>query len=96
MEITVIQSSIRCEWTGRHGGDVTVFGAGSIKEAREHALKFFREDEEGGCDDEGITLDDGCFITWKYEEEQPSDWQDYYVFSSCDAHPVDQREWWEK
>lgn len=86
---------IECTWCGRHGGDVSVTGASSLQEAREHAMKFFRNDEDG-CDDEGITLDEGCFIKWPYEEPQDEDWQDHYVFRSCDKWQPDTCEWWEK
>lgn len=89
------QQLIQCAWCGRHEDSVKVIGASSKEEAREQAMEFFRNDANG-CDDEGITLDDGHFMTWAYDEPQPADWNDYYVFWSVDAHPVDQREWWEK
>lgn len=81
--------AIVCSWTGRHADRVKVIGATSLPEAREHALIFAE------CP-EGITLDDGHLMTWTYEEPKPADREDYYIFWSCDAHPVDQREWWEK
>ena len=43
-----------------------------------------------------ITDNEGYFMTWKYDEPQPANWQDHYVFRSVDKYPVDQREWWEK
>ena len=87
--------TIQCTWCGRHDDNVSVAGASSLEEARQQALDFFRN-AENGCDDEGITLDEGYLMTWKYDEPQPADWKDHYVFRSVDAHPVDQREWWEK
>lgn len=91
-----INKGVSCSWCGRHGTDVSVVGAVSKEEARKHALHFFHNDENGIDVGEGITLDDGCSMTWTYEEPQPEDWQDHYIFHSCDEHPVDQREWWEK
>lgn len=94
----ITTQAITCRWCGRHDSDVEVIGATTKEEAREAAMKFFRDGENGndGCDDYGITLDDGYHSVWTYEEPQPDDWYDSYVFRSCDAHPVDQREWWEK
>lgn len=84
-----------CSWCGRHEDSVKVSGAPSLEIARKDAMEFFRKDD-GGCDDEGITLDEGNHVTWPYDDEpQPADWQDYYVFRSVDAFPIDQREWWE-
>jgi hypothetical protein len=88
-------SEITCAWHGRHEDNVKVIGASSLEVARQHAMDFFRN-EDNGCDDEGITLDEGILVTWEYDDPKPEDWQDYYVFRSVDAYPVDQREWWEK
>lgn len=96
--IAIEKEKITCTWCGRGECDVEVIGANSKEEARQHAMIFFRNGENGndGCDDEGMTLDEGFFSKWSYEEPQPEDWYDSYVFRACDAHPVDQREWWEK
>jgi hypothetical protein len=94
--IAVEKETIACTWCGRHDDNVSVTGATSIEEARTAALTFFRSDEENGCDDEGITLDEGILIKWAYDEPQPDDWQDCYVFRSVDRWQPDQREWWEK
>lgn len=87
--------TIQCTWSGRYEDYVHVIGASSLEEAREHAMEFFRNDDNG-CDDEGITLDDGFLMTWKYDDPKPADWEDYFVFRSVDKYPVDTREWWEK
>ena len=76
--------NITCEFTGRHGDDIKVTGASSAEEAREAALQFMKE--EG--DPEGITLDDGYHSTWPYDEPQPVDWVDSYVFRSMDSEPL--------
>jgi hypothetical protein len=89
------QQTIQCTWCGREADDVSVIGASSKEEARQAAMEFFRNGETG-CDDYGITLDDGYLSRWSYDEPQPDDWQDHYVFRAVDAHLVDQREWWEK
>jgi hypothetical protein len=83
--------TITCMWTGRHEDSVKVIGATSIEEARKHAMEFFNLEAP-----DGITLDGGYSVTWDYEEPQPADWQDYYVFNSIDEYQPDQREWWEK
>ena len=91
-----VNENVKCKWEkGRRSDYIYVTGAANKEEARAAALHFFRNDEYG-CDDLGITLDEGSFITWSYEEPSPADWEDHYVFYDCDAHPVDQREWWEK
>ena len=89
MYITIIAPSVHCNWCGRNGDSIEVYGANGIKEARAVAMEFAELPE-------GITLDEGRLATWGYEEPQPADWQDHYLFNTCDAHPVDQREWWEK
>lgn len=87
--VQVVKHNIVCEWTGRHGDQVKVTGAPDIRAAREAALQFAELPA-------GIILDEGRAIAWGYEEPQPEDWQDYFLFWSNDEHPVDQREWWEK
>lgn len=82
-------SNIVCTWCGRHDDSVKVVGASNIQEAREHALLF------ADCS-EGITLDNGRHNTWMYDEPQPVDWVDSYVFNTVDEYVPDTREWWEK
>jgi hypothetical protein len=86
---TTSLTNITCSWCGRNGDIVKVIGAPDLLTARAAAIQFAELPD-------GIVLDNGRFVNWGYEEPQPDDWQDHYVFWSFDKHPVDQREWWEK
>lgn len=83
-----IFAPIQCSWCGRNDDNIKVIGATSLAEARTAALAFLGEVP-------GIVLDRGQLETWLYDEAQPADWQDYYIFCTEDEFPVDLREWWE-
>lgn len=77
-------SKITVEYCGRYDDDYKVIGASSREEAREAALKFHNKE----CDESGFILDDGHLITWGYEEPQPDEWVDYYLFRVYDEAPL--------
>lgn len=76
--------SIQCTWT--ESDDVKVVGASSKEEARGAALIFFAE--ESGEYTAGLTLDNGFLDDWGYDDPQPDDWEDSYVFRVMDEAPM--------
>lgn len=81
--------SIQCSWTGKRNDNVEVFGASNREEAKETATAFFASESDGRTLEEmGFMFDNGHLNTWCYEEPQPEDWIDSYVFTVYDREPL--------
>lgn len=72
--------AIQCSFT--ESDDIKVVGTATKEEAREAAMSFFNEE----CDAPGITLDNGFLNSWGYDEPQPADWVDSYIFRTVDEY----------
>jgi len=81
----MVNSNITVEFVdGRFDEYVKVLGANNLQEARLAALDFC---ENEGMDT-GITLNDGHYSTWIYDEPQPDDWVDSFNFNYIDKEPL--------
>ena len=79
---------IKCSWTGRHDDNVEVVGATSREAAKAAAEEFFKSESEESLEEMGFMLDNGHHSTWSYDEPQPEDWQDSYIFTVYDREPL--------
>lgn len=62
--------------------NIQVYGTDCPEEARKYAMELHIKE----CPDyPGITLDNGHYCIWGYDEPEPSDWENHFYYRPVDS-----------